>query len=494
MSCTTLPDKTAIRYLREGDRLKEIRRDGPLPYSFEPVKYDQQSNPTQMRLPVQARMLYVDYDLLNRPLNIASSEWNESLTYDKQLLGQCTLQDAFGEAVSSYTYDAKEQLLTETGVAENAFKLDRQGNIKEHNGHARKFNACNALLKEAKHSYSYDLNGNRTSDGVNTYTYDPLDRLVRVKTPTDVYHYVYDGLDRRVAKIHDKETTHFLWQQEQEIGTITASGKIQELQVLSPANRPVAFELQGELYIPITDQFGHLRVLLDPEGNCVSSYRYSAFGKEQVYGQTLSPWRYSGKRTDTETGLIYFGKRYYDPHTFCWMTPDPLEDVDGPNYYAYVKNNPLHYVDPDGRFVIAIPIAIEIFSIAWGASTVVTAGVTVQAVAGTVAGIALGAVVYQADQYCDKVYYKGREKSEKDRDRDISDYDDFYDKPPNHPDYKQPKNWNGQKVRNPNGRGAGFPHRGGDVWVPTNHGGTHAPHWDVQHPNGGHTNVYPKLL
>ena len=90
--------------------------------------------------------------------------------------------------------------------------------------------------------------------------------------------------------------------------------------------------------------------MIDSSGNCVATYRYSAFGEEQTQGAILSPWRYAGKRIDVETGFIYFGERYYDPSTLCWLTSDPLEDADGPNLYAYVHNNPLFYVDPDGCF------------------------------------------------------------------------------------------------------------------------------------------------
>jgi len=55
------------------------------------------------------------------------------------------------------------------------------------------------------------------------------------------------------------------------------------------------------------------------------------------------------------------------------------------------------------------------------------------------------------------------------------------------------KNWNGQKVKNPNGGGYGYPDQNGNVWIPTGagpsvHGG---PHWDVQFPGGGYKNVPP---
>ena len=62
------------------------------------------------------------------------------------------------------------------------------------------------------------------------------------------------------------------------------------------------------------------------------------------------------------------------------------------------------------------------------------------------------------------------------------------------------KNWNGKLVKNPNGKGYGYPDKDGNVWVPTGvgvsqprttgiaHGGAH---WDVQIQNGKHQNIYP---
>lgn len=48
------------------------------------------------------------------------------------------------------------------------------------------------------------------------------------------------------------------------------------------------------------------------------------------------------------------------------------------------------------------------------------------------------------------------------------------------------------QVKNPNGKGSGWIDKDGRVWIPTDHGGTHAPHWDRQEPKGGgYTNVYP---
>jgi RHS repeat-associated protein len=60
------------------------------------------------------------------------------------------------------------------------------------------------------------------------------------------------------------------------------------------------------------------------------------------------------------------------------------------------------------------------------------------------------------------------------------------------PQYVPPKSGT-RKVRNPNGRGSGWIDKKGDVWVPDDHNGTHAPHWDVQWPNGDYHTVYPAV-
>jgi RHS repeat-associated protein len=61
---------------------------------------------------------------------------------------------------------------------------------------------------------------------------------------------------------------------------------------------------------------------------------------------------FTGKERDAETGLDYFGERYYSSSQGRFTTPDPLpgwpQDPQSWNMYAYGRNNPLKYVDPDG--------------------------------------------------------------------------------------------------------------------------------------------------
>ncbi len=57
---------------------------------------------------------------------------------------------------------------------------------------------------------------------------------------------------------------------------------------------------------------------------------------------------FSSKPFSAATGLSYFGVRYYRPDLARWLTPDPLGQLDGPNVYSFVRNNPVNFIDPWG--------------------------------------------------------------------------------------------------------------------------------------------------
>ncbi len=61
-----------------------------------------------------------------------------------------------------------------------------------------------------------------------------------------------------------------------------------------------------------------------------------------------SRYRYTGKERDEESGLYYYGARYYAPWLGRWTSCDPAGFVDGPNLFAYALNNPVGANDPYG--------------------------------------------------------------------------------------------------------------------------------------------------
>jgi RHS repeat-associated protein len=136
---------------------------------------------------------------------------------------------------------------------------------------------------------------------------------------------------------------------------VGVNADLKELRVLglgqgAEIGAAVFLELSGQTYVPTHDQNGNVTALFIPSGECLETYRYTAFGEELASTNIGNPWRFSSKRHDPETGFLYFGQRYYAADLGRWITPDPLEFEDGPNLYAYVHNNPLTSIDLYGLF------------------------------------------------------------------------------------------------------------------------------------------------
>ena len=100
------------------------------------------------------------------------------------------------------------------------------------------------------------------------------------------------------------------------------------------------------------DHLGSSSYLTDFSGLPSHYYNYLPFGEEMVSQNNSSynnVYRFSGKELDQETGLSYFGARYYDPKYSFWLSVDPLAEAQ-PNKtpYHYCSNNPINRTDPTG--------------------------------------------------------------------------------------------------------------------------------------------------
>ena len=107
---------------------------------------------------------------------------------------------------------------------------------------------------------------------------------------------------------------------------------------------------EKNLYYYHPDHLGSSSYITDREGRITQHTEYIAFGEvlfEEHSTSKTMPYLFNGKELDTETGLYYYGARYYDPRVSIFLNVDPLaEKTMTP--YAYTNNNPIMLVDPTG--------------------------------------------------------------------------------------------------------------------------------------------------
>ena len=101
------------------------------------------------------------------------------------------------------------------------------------------------------------------------------------------------------------------------------------------------------------DHLGSTSYITDALGEVYQHLEYFAFGEtfvEEHSNRKHTPYKFNGKELDEETGLYYYGARYYDAQTSIWLAVDPMADkYPEMSAYAYCANNPVNLIDPDGR-------------------------------------------------------------------------------------------------------------------------------------------------
>ncbi|MBS1813671.1 MAG: RHS repeat-associated core domain-containing protein [Acidobacteria bacterium] len=111
-----------------------------------------------------------------------------------------------------------------------------------------------------------------------------------------------------------------------------------------------------------SEQLGTAQMELSSFGYPVWKGEFAPFGQElSDPSTTTNRYKFTGKERDAESGLDYFGARYYSSTVGRWMSPDwaqkaepvPYAKMDNPqslNLYGYVGNNPINQVDADGHW------------------------------------------------------------------------------------------------------------------------------------------------
>ncbi|MGW4998964.1 putative T7SS-secreted protein [Streptomyces hydrogenans] len=204
------------------------------------------------------------------------------------------------------------------------------------------------------------------------YEWDAEDRLTAVVTPDGTaWRYAYDALGRRIEKMrfdHNEQTVRervlFTWDGATVCEQTTHSETLPNLVTLtwdhdgtrplaqteriSTADAPQTF-FDERFFAIVTDLVGTPTELIDESGRIAWRTRSTLWGIAAwaANSSTYTPLRFPGQYYDPESGLHYNLRRFYDPQTGRYFSPDPLGLSPAPNPFTYVSNPHLR-TDPLG--------------------------------------------------------------------------------------------------------------------------------------------------
>ena len=113
----------------------------------------------------------------------------------------------------------------------------------------------------------------------------------------------------------------------------------------------LAVSSNDQFYFPTFDNNGNVTKYLDESGNVVAAYEYDDFGRTISQSGSLADFfrhRFSTKYYEDETGLYYYGYRFYAPVWHTWLNRDPLGEEGGDNLCVICRNNLVIHFDPLG--------------------------------------------------------------------------------------------------------------------------------------------------
>ena len=104
------------------------------------------------------------------------------------------------------------------------------------------------------------------------------------------------------------------------------------------------------------DHLGSSSYITNLDGEVAQHIEYVPFGEvfiEERNNTWNTPYLFNAKEFDEETGMYYYGARYYEPRLSLWMAVDPkMEKYQNVSAYVYCLNNPLKIIDPDGKDIV----------------------------------------------------------------------------------------------------------------------------------------------
>jgi RHS repeat-associated protein len=232
---------------------------------------------------------------------------------------------------------------------------------------ANELNQYTAITGGLASSPSYDTDGNMTSDGNFTYTWNGENRLVVAErtagvSPATRIEYAYDYMGRMFKRTVNGNDSHYIWDGWNMVAEISGSETNSYIWGLDLSLTPQGAGGVGGLLSSVRSQSGaspdahyfaydangNVSDLVDESGDVVAHYEYDAFGNKTASSGAYAdsnPWQFSTKYWEPETGLLHYELRPYVPNLGRWLSRDPIGERGGVALHGFVGNGAINQWD-----------------------------------------------------------------------------------------------------------------------------------------------------
>lgn len=285
-------------------------------------------------------------DLITAIENRYSANMISKYQYSNDQLGRRTrrIDTTTGVTTNDFAYNDRSEITNALMGAESfGFDFDNIGNRETYttNGTtftytANQLNQYTQITNGGLKTLTWDADGNMLTYNGWTYAWNGESRLSQATNSSTVVSFKYDYMGRRFEKVVDGVTNSFVydgWNLVQETSGTNVTRYVWGLDLSGSMQGAggigglLCVIENGTPYYPCFDANGNITEYVDENGTVVAHYEYSSFGKIIASSGSKKDdfhFRFSTKYYDAETGLYYYGYRYYSPEIGRWPSRDPI--------------------------------------------------------------------------------------------------------------------------------------------------------------------------